>query len=97
MGGIGRSFLPYLKPEGGERDEENVERKGAAAGGRLLGCTEKSRNGKSREVLPQVKQLKKRKLKLPVGGKKTGRQGKVSFAVRIPVCLYELSRENACP
>jgi hypothetical protein len=57
------------------RDEENVERKGAAAGGRFLGCPEEGRSRESWKILPQVKQLKRRKLKLPVGGKKTGRQG----------------------
>jgi hypothetical protein len=78
-----RTIPPILERKEVRRDEEDVERKGAAAGGGLLGCNEEGRHGKYWEILPQVKQLKKRKLKLPVGGqKKTGRQGKVFLAER---------------
>jgi hypothetical protein len=45
------------------RDEESVERAGVEAGGGLLEWAEKGRIEKSWQVMPQVKELKRRKLK----------------------------------
>jgi len=82
------------------KDEENVKRKGAAAGSRFLGCPEEGRGRKFGKILPQVKQLKRRKLKLPVGGKKNGRQGKRHVLAAFDPCLpfhAMRTQEDACP
>jgi hypothetical protein len=77
------------------RDEKTDQRRGLAAGGGVLGSDQAGSDGKSGTILPQMKELKKRKLKVAGSAAKNPTAdaaegpGKIPAAPDLPLLFQE--------